>query len=675
MIDLQDGTRYAKVVIDSPLPQLDRLFEYAVPPGLNERVRAGIRVKVPLRTGGRIVSGYVVDVSDEPEYAGKLAELHEVVSETQVLPAALYRLARAVADRQAGTVSDVLRLAVPARSARLEGEWLQQQASDQELNEDARHSADPPEVQRVPEFAEVAPAEFVCDTVAALCESPPKRLAMRPAVGVTEDLPNALIQCVAIAAQMVGDGRSAILCVPDYRDVELALEIAHRLLPSSAIRRFDARLKPKPRYHEYLQTLEPRPQLVIGTRTAVYAPVHNLGCIVVWNDDDESFIEPRAPYQHTREVASIRAVQESCGLIFAAHSPSLAVTRLVNMGWCALWHAPGKRAPRVIPAAATLSDDPAAGQARIPSAAWRAAKVGVETGPVLIQVGRAGYLPGLACARCFAIAHCQNCQGTLAQAHESAPPACTVCGMLHGNWRCEECGNSTMRARGTGHQRTAEELGRAFPNTPIVVADGDRELIRIGDEPALVVATRGAEPVALHGYRAVILLDTEGALARETLDAQTDAMRAWSNAAALVAEDGQVVITGEQSAPILALRDWKQPLLCQQELEQRFALGFPPAQRLLTVTGTSDEVTAMLRRLNDLVPNAGDALTVLGPTAMPDEPAVQRAVVRFSYRAGELVARAAKAELVAQATGGRRTAGKARASSTLRVHFDAHDVF
>jgi len=49
--------------------------------------------------------------------------------------------------------------------------------------------------------------------------------------------------------------------------------------------------------------------------------------------------------------------------------------------------------------------------------------------------------------------------------------------------------------------------------------------------------------------------------------------------------------------------------------------------------------------------------------------------VRFSYRAGELVARAAKAELVAQATGGRRIAGKARASSTLRVHFDAHDVF
>lgn len=700
----------ARVILDSPLPQLDRVFEYAIPESLRGTVLPGARIKVPLRTGGRIVQAYVAEVTDVAEYSGKLAEIDSVTSAAQVLTPQLRALARAVADRQAGTASDVLRLAIPTRSARLEQQWLDAQATAGADEQPADLSVTEPAAQSAPTAAATTAsspaiaAEFIGATADALLSATPARLALQPTTGVTGHVPNSLLQLVTLGAELVRRGRSAIVLVPDFRDVDLALEAAGDALPAEQVRRFDGRLKPKPRYHEFLRALEPRPQLIIGTRTAVYAPAHRLGAIVIWNDDDESFDEPRSPYAHTREVACIRATQEAVGMVFAAHSPSLEVMRLVQLGWCTTWRAPQLPAPRVIPAAATLGDEPYAQQARIPSAAWRAAKAGIERGPVLIQVGRAGYLPGLACRRCLAPARCHTCQGMLAQLRSGAIPSCTVCGELHGNWRCDVCEGTELRARGSGHKRTAEELGRAFPGVNIIVADGERELVRIPDAPALVIATRGTEPVAEGGYRAVILLDTEGALARESLEAQADALRAWSNAAALVATGGEVVITGAQSAPIVALRDWRQAALVQTELEDRYVLQFPPAIRLVAITGTRDEVEAALRRLDDLFATsasgqAGEApINVLGPTpVMADTPGsaggdtaalempasgspatapnAVRAIVRFHYRDGAAVAQTLKAELVARATATRRTGRGPRYQSTLRVHFDAPGVF
>ncbi|MGB4137707.1 MAG: primosomal protein N', partial [Microbacterium sp.] len=117
---MTDGTRrIARVLIDSPLPQLDRLFDYALPADLGD-VRCGVRVKVPLRTAGRVVDGYIVELGTEQDAARTLSTVEQVVSDVEVLPDRLYRLARRAADRAAGSASDVLRLAVPKRQVRVE---------------------------------------------------------------------------------------------------------------------------------------------------------------------------------------------------------------------------------------------------------------------------------------------------------------------------------------------------------------------------------------------------------------------------------------------------------------------------------------------------------------------------------------------------------------------------
>jgi primosomal protein N' (replication factor Y) len=140
-----------------------------------------------------------------------------------------------------------------------------------------------------------------------------------------------------------------------------------------------------------------------------------------------------------------------------------------------------------------------------------------------------------------------------------------------------------------GSRRTAEELGRAFPNVPVISSGGEHVLARVGAAPALVVATTGAEPVAEGGYAAALLLDGWLLLARADLRAGEEALRRWSTAASLVqpaSQGGTVVLMATASArPAQALVRWDPYGHAERELAERREVGLPPAVRLATVTG------------------------------------------------------------------------------------------
>ncbi|MES2169828.1 MAG: primosomal protein N', partial [Actinomycetota bacterium] len=115
--------RVARVLVDSSLPQLDRLFDYRIPAGLIEQAVPGVRVRVPIRSAGRIADGFIVEVVEGGDYPGPLSDLEAVVSEIPVLAPEVWALARRVADRAAGSANDVVRLAVPKRQVRVEKAW------------------------------------------------------------------------------------------------------------------------------------------------------------------------------------------------------------------------------------------------------------------------------------------------------------------------------------------------------------------------------------------------------------------------------------------------------------------------------------------------------------------------------------------------------------------------
>nr|MDQ2816133.1 hypothetical protein [Actinomycetota bacterium] len=294
----------------------------------------------------------------------------------------------------------------------------------------------------------------------------------------------------------------------------------------------------------------------------------------------------------------------------------------------------------------------------------------IPSGPVLVQVPRRGYLAAIACDRCRAQARCATCGGPLEVGGSHEVPGCRWCGALATDWTCARCGADRVRALVTGAARTAEELGRAFPGVPVRTSGGQHVLATVPAEPALVIATPGAEPVAPGGYAAALLLDGWALLGRPSLRAAEEALRRWLNAAALVRPGGPVVVLAEASFPaVQALLRWDPVHFSERELAERAELGFPPAVRMASVTGAGDAVA-------EFVGSAGlpAQAEVLGPVPAPAagrnltgpaEPQ-ERALIRISRGEGRVLARALH---TAQATRSARKDGAA-----IRVQLDPAEV-
>lgn len=654
--------RVARVVLDSPLPQLDRLFDYRVPAEFEDDCVPGVRVKVPLRTGARMSDAYVVEVLEEGGYPGELSAIETLVSPVPVLAPEIWKLARAVSDRAAGVASDVLRLAVPTRQVRAEKAWLARDTS-----------AVPPAV--------VAPSvtgygDGVLEGVLAKDGRAAVAAVPHPVdLGSADEpvwVPGWAATLAQAAARTLATERSAVIAVPDFRDVMDLERALHALVPVERVVRFDAKQTNGQRAKALLQA-RTHPVVAIGNRTAMYAPADDLGLIAMWDDGDQSFIEPRAPYVHTRDVALVRAAQSGAALLFAAHARSTDVQRLVELQWLEDVVPYRQLVPNVIPTAQQVNADGPAAQARIPSSAWRAAREASRTGPVLVQVANPGFGTGLVCADCGERAHCRVCGGPLGSPTHGAVPQCRFCGALAVGYRCPTCGGGKLKPVGQGAQRTADELGRAFPGTRIIVADGLRPIDEVPAKPAVVVATRGAEPSTPGGYACVLLLDGERMLAREGLRVQEEVLRFWTNAAAKGAPGAEVYLVGIGGRLATAMALWQLDGPAHDELVDRRELLFPPAVRVATLTGTEQAVTAAVEALGD-----APVGPVLGPVPVDDPvPGTVRAIVRFPYAHGTEVAATLKAEVIRRSSTRRVLPGgdKRRAAPALRARLDDAEPF
>lgn len=603
-----DHEPIARVLPMLSVPHLDRDFDYLVSEEQSDDAQPGVRVRV--RFHGRLVDAFVLERRSDTEHIGQLGWLDRVISPEPVLTAEVRRLVDAVAARYAGTRPDVLRLAIPPRHA---GAEKGQRAAP-----------------LLPVIDPVDPAGWArYNGGAAFLEALAEGRAAR---AVWQALPgeNWCDRLAEAAASAVSVGLGVLAVVPDQRDIDELWQAATTRVDASAVVALSAGLGPSARYRRWLSVLRGEARLVIGTRSAVFAPVDRLGLVMIWDDGDDSLAEPRAPYPHARDVGMLRAHQLRCAAIIGGYARTAEAQALVTGGWAHNLVAPRpvvrSSAPRVV----AIDDDgfaderdPAARTARLPSMALRAARAALERGaPVLVQVPRRGYLPSVACARCRTVARCRHCMGPLSLSDRDAEGAvCRWCGRIDSALRCRRCGGDSIRAVVVGTRRTAEELGRAFPGTAVITSAGDSVHPEIDPGPALVVATPGAEPRAPEGYGAALLLDSWSLLGRPDLRAAEDTLRRWMAAAAQVhsrAEGGVVAVVADSSIPtVQALIRWDPVGHAEAEFDGRTAVGLPPAVHMAAVDGASEAVAALIAAA--VLPEDAD---VLGPVDLP--PGVRR---------------------------------------------------
>ncbi len=566
-----------------------------------------------------------------------------------------------------------------------------------------------------------------------------------------------------LAAVVVGSGRSAVLIVPDQRDLDRLSAACAESVGDAAVG-LAAGLGPAARYRRWLAILRGTARVVIGTRSAVFAPARDLGLIAIWDDGDDTYAEPRAPYPHAREVAMLRAHETGAAFVAGGFARTAEIQAVVASGWAHDLIADRAVVRRFAPRISAPGDsdvalerDPVAQAVRIPAVAFTAARKALAAGqPVLVQVPRRGYVPALACAKCRVPARCRHCNGPLALPDTDAPrsakvaarhndpttrpsarrrgtttdagaaarampfdesaaatgerrdpsarpeprapaarppsarelgvalsrsasepvahsPSCRWCGKTEPVFRCGSCGSRALRAVVIGAARTAEELGRAFPEVPIRASGGAAVLDAVSGEAQVVVATIGAEPATPDGYGVALLLDGWALLGRADLRAAEDALRRWMSAATLVRSSGQVIVMAEPSVPtVQALVRWDPVGHARFELESRTEVRFPPAVRFAAIDGTTESIAELLGEAQ-----LPDGVEMLGPVPLPpgarkpfssgDSPAeVERMILRADRARGAALARALGTAQAVRSTH--------RSDAPLRVQIDPIDI-
>jgi primosomal protein N' (replication factor Y) len=512
---------YARVRVDTGVFHLDQLYDYQIPEKLSEFIQVGVRVQLPF--GGRESEGIVVERVGVPERAGELKSITRVLSPVPIASAQSLLLIDTVAAHFAANPWDVIRSAIPPRVASVDKNFAHIPLHHQNKG---KYSV---------EFQTLAPYIQAHDQVVKLI--------------------------------LNNDASGSVLVIaPDEKDVDLIV----RSLDAAGVTtlKLTAAMPREERYRNYLQAMHGEKCVVVGTRSAIFAPVNNLSAIIVHNESSHDHYEIRSPGWNSRSVALMRSKSEAVKLILTGFSPSIEVSQLID-----------EREVKYLNSKETVSIKaftPSEG-ALLPGRIFAEVKKALSVGPVLFIAPRKGYGNALLCSHCRNVAMCE-CGGRLSVSAKLKAPSCVHCGKVFQGWKCSFCNRDKQYLAGRGIERAAEEISRAFPKFPVIISAGDVIKDRIEHKPALVLATAGAQPQVEGGYAAVVILDGMRFFSHTDMRTQERARELFLETSSLISKDGTVLLVIDDSHPIVsAIARWNVAPLLKRELSERTELHLPPS--------------------------------------------------------------------------------------------------
>ncbi|MFM6963757.1 MAG: hypothetical protein ACKOWJ_05805, partial [Micrococcales bacterium] len=568
-------------------------------------------VQITMGRSTKLHDAYVVELLESSEY--KVKPITAVNGNMTFLPHASYKLLRSLADRSVCAIGDLLKVAVPSRAVRSETAFE-----------------------------------------AAAWATPVARTSGTRSTELTFDWVG---QSVIRVEKALANGESVMVITPDYRDqAAFVAAIETKQIPFID---YASTQKSSARYQAFLTAQTEGAHLLVGNRATVYAPVQNLGLVIIKDEGDDSLTEQTAPYLSVREVALLRQQLENFDLHFVSASRSTDIQRLVELGYVI-----DESAKQPLP---KVSFDP--DNSRNSALAYVAIREGLASGAVLVQVASRGVAKSCYCRDCGERAKCKNCAGPL-WIDSTSIPRCRWCNLQNLDFACTECRSTNLRQGYGGSTRTAAELGKSFPGAAVVESSLDKPVVQIKPGKRLVIATPGAEPTVSGGYAAVVILDASSSLHHDSLRSTERAVARWAEAISLLAPSGRAVIAGVPQTLGQKLSLWQLAEIASTELAERRELAFPPHVRMASVQGDIETIRKVLQEVQRKMPQ----IQVLGPISLNAGAKTEnRFVIKFAYVDGLELAIELRAAIAA-ASAGPKTSASGRNERAIRVRMDDAEV-
>jgi primosomal protein N' (replication factor Y) len=681
-------------------------FDYLVPSGLamvdrpERRVEPGRRVRVPLGRGNRNVVGYCVALTTKPMGGRKLKPVADVLDRQPILAPPLLRLTKWMSEYylspwgqvleavvpagvrlQAGTRDVTLLTLAPEIAGRIgELDLPDKQAdvltilasspkalSTKELAARAKCTIGPINALRKKGFISASVERIGIDRAAAT------EVARQAAHELNADQARALaaIRAALHAAEhrtvliygatgsgktevymqaieeVVRFGRQAILLVPEIS------------LTPQTVGRFRARFDRVAVLHSHMSDVERHDhwrrisrgevEVVIGARSAIFAPTPHLGLIVLDEEHEATFKQDSAPRYHARDVALRRAADQRVPLVLASATPSLESWHRAQQGEFQLVEMPRRVLDRPLPAVRTidLRDEVHSKFSRgaISQPLHQAmAEALRDGGQVILLLNRRGHSTHIQCPACGRALHCPDCDLALTFHRHSSEAVCHYCD-YHSivPTACPSCQFAGLRYSGLGTQKLEAEVRARFPDYSCLRMDTDSMRARGSHERALAAFRDGQVRILLGTQMIAKGLDFPNVTLVGVVNADTAlhlpdfraAERTFQLVTQVAGRTGRGSLGGRvlvqtlcpDSPAIMAAVRHDLAAFASQELPHREALGYPPYTAMVrivirgpaesTTRDTAKEITRKLKLRADPSASTAPAVRILGPSTAP----------------------------------------------------------
>ena len=506
---------FAQVIVDIAHSQVDKIFEYSCP----ETLTAGCRVKVPF--GGRVIDGFVIGVSRTSSFPPeKIKPVAEVFEEPPALQKECFSLMERISSRFKVPKASVLRLFLPSemRQGKVR-EVYRKYAKLKDMSAPVSKSAKKQKeaLSFLSEHSEWdytdlctkfgrAAVNALCDKGAIELEkrqikrNPFKEMqgeesaktltyAQRNAIYSVENSDKCvqLIHGVTgsgkteiylqIIAREIAKGKSAIFLVPEISlTPQMLAQLRARFKGEAAI--LHSGLSAGERFDEWWRLRSGEAKIAIGARSAIFAPLENLGAIIIDEEHDASYLSESSPRYDTVEIAKMRAEYNGCKLILGSATPSVESFSKAEEGVYNLISLPERINKKPLPQViiADMKKEVRRGNNTAFSLALREElDATLKSGnQAIIFLNRRGYSQKVICRDCGYVAKCDFCDITLTYHSEENCLKCHYCGAKYKMLSaCPECGGIHIRYSGTGTQRVVSDLNALFPAANIIRMDND----------------------------------------------------------------------------------------------------------------------------------------------------------------------------------------------------------